>query len=770
MRALSVARAQPPTIEEFAQPKLGAPGTLFREKYRILSILGRNAHALTLLASHEFVNYSCVVKLLDRHAAPADTCPTKNFRDEISAGLRVRHPNVVRVLEYDIVGQPPYFVMEYVEGLDLGRALDEAGPFDWRQVLDIGVAIADALAAIHEAGLIHRDIKPANILLGVDGHIRIADLGIAAAAGNSRAPGIGLTGTVHYAAPEIFDENTEIDARADIYSLGATLFHLLTGAPLGGAQAGLGRLFGAEPTPDWPATVQQSAPTWLRNAIEHMTCAAARGRPADMPAVLQMLRRTHNRVSPRRVDSLAPHGVVVLPFISAGGETSENEWLGFALADALARRISETPGTFVANTEQFQQQLARRDGARESRAEQLLKAGRIAGADRIVEGVFEQSADSITIRASLLAAGELASRLVAAVAGPLDAINDLQHALYLGVAGSLQLAPQREPASGAQPRTVALAAQEKATLGRQAYLRGEYAKAIRLAEQAFELDPQVVEPLSYIGACHARLGNYEESETYHRQLESIALERSEKRLLVESHANLGVMHYFRGDYETSVRLQLSAARIAEELSMTAELAFISNNLGFAQFRLERGQEAEVAFRTAIEIHRRFGALGALIAPYNGLGNVLVEEGRFSEAREFYAEALALAEEIGDRTNVGLTHLHLGRAATLEARYAEAKHELAIALSVFEDATFWNGLMRAHEYMVDLNTRLGDFAEALRGVEKRIALAGKFGNARLEAAALRQKSEVHRASGNMELAEKIAIQANDCERVLAAQSQ
>lgn len=760
---------QPPSSQQLAEFGIVAPDRLFREKYQILSVLGRGAHGLTVLAIHRFVNYSCVVKVLDRSTPDADTFAARQFRDEISSGLRVRHPNVVRILEYDVLGHPPYFVMEYIEGLDLSRITDEMGALDWRQVLEIGVATADALASIHEAGLVHRDIKPANLLLGTDSHIRVADLGIAAVVGRPALPGNGLSGSANYAAPEVFDESAVIDVRTDVYSLGATLYHLLVGTPLGGPQGALRRLLGDDTLFDWPDHVQQTAPTWLRRAIEQMASVSPRERPADMPAVLHMLRRTNARVSSRKSDLLAPRGVVVLPFASAGGNAQSEDWLGFALADGLARRISETPGTFVANTEQFQQQLARRDNSRESRAEQLLSAGRITGADRIVEGVFEQSGDSISIRASLLTSGEVTSRLVAAVAGPMDAMNDLQHALYVAVAESLHLAPPREPALGTQPRTVALAAQEKATLGRQAYLRGEYEKAIRLAEQAFELDPQVVEPLSYIGACHARLGNYEQSEAYHRQLESIALERAEKRLLVESHANLGVMHYFRGDYETSVRLQRSAARIADELAMTAELAFISNNLGFAQFRLGHGEEAEAAFRTAIDIHRKFGALGALIAPYNGLGNVLVEEGRFAEAREYYSEALALAEEIGDRTNVGLTHLHLGRAATLEARYAEAKRELAIALTVFEDATFWNGLMRAHEYLVDLNMRLADFEEALRGVEMRISLAENYGNTRLVATALRQKSDVLRASGNIELAEVVSREAAKREQAREVQA-
>lgn len=726
---------------------------------------------MTLLAMHEFMNYSCVVKLIRRGSADGNDPGVKTLQAEAAAGERVRHPNVVRILETDLEGPTPYFVMEYIDGVDLGRILDAGVVMDWRQVFDIAVNATDALEAIHGTGLLHRDIKPANLLLGVDGQVRVADLGIAAAAGRNQLPtGLHtLAGTAAYAAPELFEPGTAVDQRVDVYSLGATLFQMLTGALVGGPQGALRRLFGDTTTLEWPARLVLEAPTWFRQVIERMVAVSAEDRPANMQDVLLSLRRRQTRAAPRAVDQLVPRGVLVLPFQNSSG-TASDAWLGFALADALARRIGEIPGTFVASTEQFQQQLARRDVAGESREARLLAVARIVGADRIIEGAYERIGDTIAVRASMLSHDSPEPHLITAVAGPLHAMADLQRSLFEAVLESLHLAA--EPGIGQTNRpgqTVALAAQEKATLGRQAYLRGEYAKAIRFAEDALELDPQVVEPLSYIGACHARLGNYAESESYHRQLEALALERSEKRLLVESHANLGVMHYFRGDYETSVRMQLSAARIAEELSMSAELAFIYNNLGFAQFRLGRADQAEAAFRRAIKIHSRFGALGALIAPYNGLGNVLVEDGRYAEARQYYSEALALAEEIGDRTNVGLTHLHIGRAAMLEARYGDAKRELAIALTVFEESGFWNGLMRAHEYMTDLNVKLGDYAEALRCADQRIALSRKYGNARLESAALRQKADALHASGKMEEAAAVLELAAECERAHGAAS-
>lgn len=226
----------------------------------------------------------------------------------------------------------------------------------------------------------------------------------------------------------------------------------------------------------------------------------------------------------------------------------------------------------------------------------------------------------------------------------------------------------------------------------------------------------------------------------------IAEERGDKRVLLEAHANLGAMHYFKGEYETAHECYTQAAELADEVGLMPERAQIDNNAGFALFRLGRPREAEQAYLRAIETLKAYGALAALIGPFNGMGNVLLEEQRFDEARDYYERALRLGQEVGDRTNIGVSHMHLGRCALLQGRFAAAKNEFALALNALEETSFWNVLARTYGYMAEMNLRLSDVAEAIRCADKRIELAQRHANRTMEAAAWHQKAQALRIAG------------------------
>jgi tetratricopeptide (TPR) repeat protein len=326
---------------------------------------------------------------------------------------------------------------------------------------------------------------------------------------------------------------------------------------------------------------------------------------------------------------------------------------------------------------------------------------------------------------------------------------DLQADVLDGVLRTLEITPPEEATAAEASRAVALDVQKKLSLGKQAFLKGDYQAAIDLAEQALRLDAAFAEAVGFVGVCHARLGRYDEAAERHRQLKALAVERGDRCLLVEAEANLGAMNYFRGEYDTAYEFYQEAARVAEQLRMTSALGQIYNNLGFVLFRLERQSEAEQAFARAIEIHREFGALVSLVAPYNGMGNVLLGQGRYTEARSFYRRALLLAQEIDDRTKVGLSHMHLGRCASLAGDYAEAKNEFALALNALEETSFWNGLARAYEYVAEMHLRLDHYDEAIRCAEQRIELARRHANRRMESSAWQQKAEALRRAGRTE---------------------
>jgi serine/threonine-protein kinase len=159
-----------------------------------------------------------------------DARATKRFVREARATAKLTHPNVTRVYDFGRDGDLPYLIMELLEGDTLADRL-AGGPLPPAEAARIGAAVADALDAAHGRGIIHRDVKPGNVLLTPAGEVKVMDFGIAAAADETHSTtGSGLYGTAAYISPERAAGQPATPA-ADVYSLGAVLYELLTGRP-----------------------------------------------------------------------------------------------------------------------------------------------------------------------------------------------------------------------------------------------------------------------------------------------------------------------------------------------------------------------------------------------------------------------------------------------------------------------------------------------------------------------------------------------------------
>ena len=155
----------------------------------------------------------------------------KRFEKEYNAAKQLNHPNIVRAIEYGTSEFGPYLVMEYVDGETLGRKIEREGRLPEKDAVKLIALVAQGLHRAHKEKLIHRDVKPDNILISKQGHAKLADLGLVKeieADLNLTRTGRGL-GTPHFMAPEQFKNAKNVDARCDIYSLGATLYMMVTG-------------------------------------------------------------------------------------------------------------------------------------------------------------------------------------------------------------------------------------------------------------------------------------------------------------------------------------------------------------------------------------------------------------------------------------------------------------------------------------------------------------------------------------------------------------
>src|SRR5262245_37841437 len=161
----------------------------------------------------------------------------ERFRREARHGTRLRHENIVTLYEFGEAGGTNFLVMEYVEGIDLFHYIERCRMLDPAEAVDILTQVVHALDHAFRQNIVHRDIKPSNILLTeVDGRLvaKLTDLGLAREAGDEefKVTRDGSTvGTVDYMSPEQARDSRATDTRSDLYSLGCTLFHMLTGSP-----------------------------------------------------------------------------------------------------------------------------------------------------------------------------------------------------------------------------------------------------------------------------------------------------------------------------------------------------------------------------------------------------------------------------------------------------------------------------------------------------------------------------------------------------------
>ncbi len=205
-------------------------------KYKFLRQLGKGGMSTVYLAEHMLMHRKVAIKVLPSNRV-SDSTYLGRFYVEARAAAKLDHPNIVKAYDIDSTsdGKTHYLVMEYVEGQDLHVVVRENGRLDYDTAADYVSQVATGLEHAHEMGLVHRDIKPANCLLDKKGTVKLLDMGLARLIGDEASLTLdnneNVLGTADYLAPEQALDSHKADSRADIYSLGCTLYYLLTGHP-----------------------------------------------------------------------------------------------------------------------------------------------------------------------------------------------------------------------------------------------------------------------------------------------------------------------------------------------------------------------------------------------------------------------------------------------------------------------------------------------------------------------------------------------------------
>lgn len=305
----------------------------------MVSRLASGGMATVYCAVDTRLDREVAIKVMHPHLAQAVNGAdfVARFRREAKAAARLTHPHLVAVHDQGLDGDVSYLVMELVRGSNLRHRMGTEPPLTVDDAFRIMTEVLSALGSVHLAGLVHRDIKPENILLDRQGHVKVADFGLARAVTEVTAATTGtVLGTVAYLSPELI-ESGQADARTDVYAVGATLYELLTGVPM---FAGETPIQVAMQHLNSPVPRARAALPWLPTEVDeliaHLTARDPDERLPDAAAALDELSAVHHKLSKGVLD----HPVSAPPVPSVDRDDATADHTESALDETLPSGLS----------------------------------------------------------------------------------------------------------------------------------------------------------------------------------------------------------------------------------------------------------------------------------------------------------------------------------------------------------------------------------------------------------------------------------------------
>jgi serine/threonine protein kinase/tetratricopeptide (TPR) repeat protein len=744
--------------------------------YRIVERLGAGGMGEVFLAEDTRLGRRVALKTVAASgAAPADG--RRHLLREARAAARLNHPNIAAI--YDVIdsGEDAHIVMEYVAGETLASRVAR-GPLGLATVVEMGRQLADALAEAHAAGIVHRDLKPANIALTQSGNIKVLDFGLAQsqlfdltlATGPLSLEDVAkpraIMGTPQYISPEHL-MGRPVDERSDIYSLGVTLYELLTGArPFGGADlVSLASAVLHAPTPS-ARTLRPDVPPRLDAAI---TRAMARDPAARWASALELrdeLQRVASELTSEATRELSPARptrwrlvaaaaifaavasglafragswrapgppaaipststvVAVMPFTDGPGVT---EPLGAGVSDLLTATLARVSGLSV----------VARSALRETGAGGTVPAAQRLGANLVVEGRIEASGTRLRLIAQLVEAGSGRVAWAGSWEASREELFEVQRKVASELASALAPAQPGPPVAAAPPTSnhAAFAAFARGwTLLDRPDVAGNPERAVEAFAAAVSLDPRFARAHAALGEACWRLYETTRHERWsQRARESLtealrldpqdaavrvalgslyastgrraeALEEADRALALQPSSDAA--HALRGE------LLFDAGRAEEGLSelRTAQGLRPGHGghrlkLGTLLFEAGRYDEALAELRdfTARQPDSAWG--------FQMLGTVHHFKGDLPAAIDAYRKAIAVGADARAWANLGTAYYELGRleeAADAYRRAAEGEPTSFIA----------------RQNLGDVLRRLGRAGESEAAYEHAVSLASE----------------------------------------------
>jgi serine/threonine protein kinase/tetratricopeptide (TPR) repeat protein len=506
--------------------------------YRILSRIGQGGMGVVYRAHDDRLDRDVAIKVLPEEVA-ADPDRLARFEREARAVARLDHPHILAIHDFGTEDDVMYAVTELLEGETLRQRMSEGG-LPWRTVAEIGVAVAEGLAAAHARGVVHRDLKPENVFLTTGGRVKILDFGLARfvppvveeaeTATFTPTPTAAGTvlGTLGYMSPEQA-RGEAVDGRSDIFSLGCLLYEMLCGRPpfVGSTAAGtLAALLRDDPppVPGVDAKVARLVERCLRKDVADRFPSAAELKSAIEASLAPG--------APRERPSVA-----VLPFANMSG-TKEDDYLCEGLAEEIINALTGIPGLrVIARTSAF---AVGRMGL------DVREAGARLDVDSLLEGSVRRAGARVRVTAQLVATSDGGHLWSERFDRELTDVLALEDEIAAAIAGRLRAELREEERSGRRTEVDA-EAHGLYLEGRYYFARGTppaLAQARSCFEHAIERDPGFALAFDSLAELYWYLGFFGNvppreafaQSTWHA-LRAVELDDT----LAESHALLGML-------------------------------------------------------------------------------------------------------------------------------------------------------------------------------------------------------------------------------------
>lgn len=642
--------------------------------YRIVRKLGGGGMGVVYEAEDLNLQRRVALKFLPDYLKN-DEDALARFRREARAASATSHPSICVIYEIAEHQGDPFIAMELLKGRTLRQIINEK-PLDLDQVVEFGMQIADALDVAHSQGIIHRDIKPANIFITERGLAKLLDFGLAKQAANlPSAPDAdtveldqqltsagSVMGTVAYMSPEQA-RGKEIDARSDLFSFGAVLYEMVTGAhAFEGESMGeiMESIFIRQPLP-----VGQRSPS-VPSEFERIVRKALEKEPvlryqsaSEMRADLQRLKHestAHVSLSGTvRVSAAAP-SVAVLPFMDLSA-ARDQEYFSDGLAEEVLNNLAQIPELrVVARTSSFQFK---------GKNEDLRTIGQKLNAVTILEGSVRKEANRVRISVQLINSADAISLWSQSYNRELEDIFGVQEEIARSVASALKVTLLGEKTAAVRPRN---------SDAYTSYLQGRYfyerrtqrdlEASVRYFEAAIRSDPEYAP--AWAGLAAARISQTDNvflpAEAGYRS----AQEAAERALslnsnLAEAHAVMGWIKMLRDWDWPGADAAFKQARDLEPANVVVlrRAASLAATLG--------------RFDEAIQLTLRAAELDPLIpATHFNLGSFYWYAGRLNDTVAAFQKALELNPDLpGRHSLLGQVYLQQGH---LSEAMAEIEHE------------------------------------------------------------------------------------------------